>query len=161
MIKINKIAKIYTLPVLLAWFLMTVFVDIIAVPTVFRNVTSVEQAGKVGMTVFTTFNRIELLFGLVGILGAVYIFKLTKRQFPLILATVLFLAVSYNVHFTPQIKFWTEMIHSVKPFDPQMGYFQTQHHFYHTLYRYLDTTKLILLLISLFIWTKINLTEEK
>lgn len=160
--KLKTFGKLFTLPVLVCWFLMSLFVDIIAVPTVFRNVTSVEQAGKVGMTIFSALNRFEILFALIFILGSWKMFNKHGKKAIIVLSLILFVwSLSYNLFFTPQIIFYTKMIHSHAPNDPLMAEFQVQHSFYHHLYRYLDTAKLLMLLISLGLTIRYQIMEEK
>ncbi|MBY0412633.1 MAG: hypothetical protein K2Q18_00635, partial [Bdellovibrionales bacterium] len=61
----KKIGIELVLPIVIAWFLMTVLVDIVTIPTVFRNSTSITDAGKIGMTVFGRFNVFEIVFALI------------------------------------------------------------------------------------------------
>ncbi len=48
------------LPFILCWFFMTVLVDIVAIPTVFRNISNLEEGGRIGMTIFGRFNLFEI-----------------------------------------------------------------------------------------------------
>ena len=159
---VKRFCHVLLLPVILSWFMMTVFVDIIAVPTVFRNVTKVVEAGKVGMTIFSTFNKIEFIFALIVVIGAIKIYNKEKKNFYLVLSLVLFIwSIAYNLYFTPQIIHYTTMIHSTLPGDPAMIDYQSSHAFFHKLYRYLDTTKLIMLLTFLIVLVRNKLSEEK
>lgn len=160
--KVKKFCGILALPIILCWFLMTIFVDIIAVPTVFRNVSNVHEAGKVGMTVFTSLNRMELIFAFIFIGAVIHFHKKLKSNFLLVLSLVLlFWSFSYNLYFTPKIIHYTQLIRSAVPGDPMMIEYQNGHHFFHTLYRYLDTTKLIMLLSVLVVLIKRKWAEEE
>lgn len=44
------------------WFFSTIVVDFFAVPNVFRTVTNLYEAGRVGIKIFARFNILELIF---------------------------------------------------------------------------------------------------
>jgi hypothetical protein len=158
----KRVIKYLSVGLILSWFFMTLFVDILAVPTVFKNVSSVEEAGKVGMTIFTAFNRIEFILAFSLLLMSFYFFKINKKSIYLIIPLFLFLwSISYNLYFTPQIIYFTKMIHSHHSSDPQMAFFQQQHTFYHQLYKKLDSIKLLMLFIFLIISLKKNELEAE
>lgn len=144
----KKISVEMVLPFLLAWFLMTILVDIVTVPTVFRNSSSLVDAGKIGMAVFGRFNSFELIFSLLVLIGAVVNFKVLKNKKWLLFALPLvFWACLYKFYMTPMITSTTYEIHKTEVSDPRYVELQTQHAYYHTLYRYFDSSKLVYLLI--------------
>lgn len=159
---LKKMINLFSLPIIFAWLVFTLFVDILAVPTVFRNVSSIVEAGKVGMTIFTAFNRIELVFAVIFLVYALNRYKKVRTTFLLILSTVLlFWSISYNIYFTPKIIYFAEMVHTLPAGDPMIGIYKNQHMFYHTIYRYLDTAKIIYLITALVILVKSKFAEEK
>ncbi len=160
--RFKKFISIFSLPIIFAWLVFTLFVDILAVPTVFRNVTNIVEAGKVGMTIFTAFNRLEFVFALIFLVYALNQYKKARTTFLLILSTVLlFWSISYNIYFTPKIIYFAEMVHSLPAGDPMIGVYKNQHMFYHVIYRYLDTAKIIYLITALVILVKSKFAEAK
>jgi hypothetical protein len=158
----KKLINIFSLPIIFTWLIFTLFVDILAVPTVFRNVTNIVEAGKVGMTIFTAFNRLEFIFALIFLSFALNKYKKERTTFLLILSTVLlFWSISYNIYFTPKIIYFADMVHSLPAGDPMIGVYKNQHMFYHGIYRYLDTAKIIYLITALVMLVKNKFTEEK
>jgi hypothetical protein len=157
-----KLTTLFSLPVTFAWLVITIFVDAIAVPTVFRNVSKLEEAGKVGMKIFSTFNHLEFLFALVFIMGAIGIYKQSKKQVFLILSLILLVwSVMYNLYFTPQIIHYTELIHKANPMSMEYIKYQEAHAYYHNLYRYLDSTKIFLLLGSVIALSVLAFKKDK
>lgn len=146
MMKTNKL-QILALPIVFCWLMMTIFIDIIAVPGVFRNVSKLEEAGRVGMLVFGSFNKFEAIFAVVLFFGLYSIYQISKKQIYLVMGIVLLIwALMYNLYFTPQIIHFTQLINSVTPASPDYAVYQSQHAHFHTIYRYLDSTKLFMLL---------------
>lgn len=144
----KKISVEIVLPFLLAWFLMTVLVDIVTVPTVFRNSTNIVDAGKIGMIVFGRFNTFELAFSLFILIGALVNFKVLKNKKWIVMATPLvFWACLYKFYMTPMITATTYEIHKTEVSDPRYVELQSQHAYYHTMYKSFDSAKLIYLLV--------------
>lgn len=157
---LKKVFIELTLPLLVSWFLMTVLVDIFTVPAVFRNSSSIVDAGKIGMTVFSRFNIFENAMSLLICVGF-YFSALPRRYF--IFSLFLFIwSLNYTFIMTPAISNITFDIHKTLVTSPQYAILQTDHAFYHNLYRKLDSTKLVSLLIFiiLVIRQKIKVLEE-
>ncbi|MDO9183689.1 MAG: DUF4149 domain-containing protein [Bacteriovorax sp.] len=133
------------LPFILCWFFMSVLVDIVAIPTVFKNISNLQEAGKIGMTVFGRFNCFEIFFGSFILLG---LLSLKEKSKLMISISVLLLLLSffYTFYMTPMIAQTSIKIHQVLVTDPQYELLQKQHNFYHIAYRYFDTVKLLVLL---------------
>ncbi|MFA6235889.1 MAG: hypothetical protein WC635_01070 [Bacteriovorax sp.] len=144
------------LPFLTAWFFMTVLVDIVAIPTVFRNISNLEEAGKIGMTLFGKFNCIEMFFGMCVLLGTVSIKEMPKWlvAFPVLLLSF---SIVYTFYMTPMIARTGIEMHAVAVTDPQYAVFKHQLKIYHDIYRYFDTTKLLMLIIFGIMMTRFNL----
>lgn len=144
---LKRVSVELVLPFILAWFLMTVLVDIVTIPTVFRNSTSITDAGKIGMTVFSRFNSFEIVFGFIVLIGSIVNFKATNNKKWLFIAVPLvILPFVYKFHMTPMITSLTYQIHATAPTDPAYIVLQSDHAAYHTMYRYFDSTKLFVLL---------------
>lgn len=144
------------LPFIVAWFFMTVLVDIVAVPTVFRNISNLEEGGKIGMTIFGAFNRIEIFLGLTIFLGTLSLKEKSKLMI-FIAALLLAFSLFYTFFMTPMIANTSIQIHLTAVTDPQYEVLKKQHHTYHELYRYFDTTKLLILLLFAGLAIRFNL----
>lgn len=143
----KKVRLELVLPVVFAWFFMSVLVDIITIPTVFRNSSSIVDAGKIGMTVFGRFNIFEIIFALVVISGAWVKYRDLKHKIWMFLAIPLVaLSLIYKFYMTPMITNTTYEIHQTQTSDPQYAVLQEKHAFYHNSYRKLEYVKLLLLL---------------
>lgn len=144
------------LPFIVAWFFMTALVDIVAVPTVFRNISNLEEGGKIGMSIFGTFNRLEIFLGIIVLLGT---FSMKEKSKLMISVAVMLLGFSlfYTFFMTPMIANTSIQIHLTAVTDPQYEILKKQHHTYHELYRYFDTTKLLILLTFAGLVTRFNL----
>lgn len=145
---LKKISVEMVLPFLLAWFLMTVLVDIVTIPTVFRNSSSITDAGKIGMTVFGRFNAFEIVFSVIVLIGSIVNYKVLKnKKWIFFAAPLVVLACVYKFYMTPMITNTTYEIHKTIVSDPRYAELQSQHAHYHNMYRYFDSSKLIFLLV--------------
>lgn len=146
------------LPFIVAWFFMTILVDIIAIPTVFKNISNLEEGGKIGMTLFGKFNRFEIFMGVVVLIGTLLMRE--KSRLMISLAFVLLgFSIFYTFFMTPMIANTSIQIHLVSITDPQYEILKKQHHTYHELYRYFDTTKLLILLLFAGLATRFNIKQ--
>lgn len=146
--KLKMISIEMVLPNIYAWFFMTVLVDIVTIPTVFRNSSSIIDAGKIGMTVFGRFNIFEIVFAFLVLFGSYFNFKIHKNKKWLYFAVpLLILSFVYKFYMTPMISNTTFEIHKTNALDPMFAVLQSRHAQYHNLYRTFDSTKLIVLLI--------------
>lgn len=160
----KKIMIEMVLPFITAWFLMTVLVDIITIPTVFRNSSNITDAGKIGMTVFSRFNSIEVFFGAAVLIGSFANLKVHDNKKWLFIAIPMFvLPFIYKFHMTPMITSLTYQIHATDVADPAYAVLQSEHASYHTMYRYFDSAKLFVLLgfFIMVLMDKIKMTKEK
>lgn len=148
------------LPFICCWFFMSVLVDIIAIPTVFKYISNMEEAGKIGMTVFHRFNCFEIFFGVFILLGLFS--KSQKLKFLISIASFLFLlSLFYTFYMTPMITEASISLHSVAATDPAYEMIRSEHTTYHNLYRYFDTTKLFVLLFFAGMMIRLNIKEGK
>jgi hypothetical protein len=145
-----KIIKVFLvemiLPLLTAWFFMTVLVDIVAIPTVFKNISNMQEGAKIGMTLFGKFNCIEIFLGLSILLGSFLMKEKSKVMITLALILLAF-SIIYTFFMTPMIANNSIQLHLVLATDPHYEILQKEHRTFHELYRTLDTIKLVLLLI--------------
>ncbi|MBT3586663.1 MAG: DUF4149 domain-containing protein [Halobacteriovoraceae bacterium] len=137
-----------------SWFSMTCLIDFLAVPLLFRNVPDAEIAGKIGMKIFSTFNSLELGFGMASL---ILVYLMTKGRikhrgtiitlFALALSTLI--SVAYIIKITPAVGEYANQMHQHVEESKEYKSAEEIHQFYHHLYVKLDAAKLILLLIVL------------
>lgn len=143
--RVKSFMVLMILPFLTAWFFMTVLVDIVAIPTVFKNISNMQEAAKIGMTLFGKFNYLEMFLGMAILMGTSLMKKKSKIMIVLA-ALLLFFSIIYTFFMTPMIAHNSIQLHLIAATDLQYEILQKEHRFYHELYRILDTIKLILLL---------------
>ncbi len=158
---LKKVTLLYTLPIFFTWFIATIFVDIIAVPNVFRNVSSVVEAGKVGLAVFSNFNKFELFFGILACLGLYFETNMSKAVKAILIAFFIIWPLLYIFKMTPEISAAALQMNSVLKTDPLYIGYKEHHSYYHSLYRTLDSIKILVLLFSLIYISIIKLKEQK
>ncbi len=135
------------------WLGITVFVDFVAVPTLFSNVSSRYEAGRVGMILFTTFNKIEVTLSLL-LLGFAFLFwerVLWKKTVFGLLGLLVILAMSYTFYLSPKIVELTEKMQTVVPESRAYQLWDKDHQFFHRTYIKLDSLKLLLLLVLMIV----------
>jgi len=155
---IKKIIQENVLPLILCWLLMSLFVDIFTIPTVFRNSENKEIAGKIGMIIFGRFNFFEMFFSSLILIASFLRFPSRKIfYFALPLFT---LSLLYNFYMTPMIANLGQAMHSVAASDPQFAIIQSEHTKFHNLYRQFEMAKILGLLV-LFILVLIEKVRPK
>ena len=144
------------LPFILCWFFMSLLVDVVAIPTVFKNISNLEEGGRIGMIVFGRFNCFEIFFGVCILLG---VLSFKEKSKLMIGAAILLLSLSlfYTFLMTPLIADTSIKIHHILASDPQYEILQKQHNYYHALYRSFDSAKLIGLLVFAVTITRFNI----
>lgn len=147
------------LPFILCWFFMSVLVDIVAIPTVFRNISNLEEGGRIGMTIFGRFNLFEIFFGFFILLGVLSHQKKSKLMITLSVGFLL-LSIFYTLFMTPMIAETSIKIHQIAVTDPQFEILKKQHNYYHGLYRSFDSAKLLLLLFFAGIVMRFNIKKN-
>lgn len=152
--KLTKRLFIYLVPIVLgAWIVLTVAVDFIAIPTVFRTLQDINLGGSVGIELFPKVNKVEMILASLLLIGILYKQKVKEKMFDrfiLIQSFFLFLlSFAYSFFLSPEIKRLTLLIQS-KSFDVNaLADLQIQHSFYHHLYIKLEGVKLIFLLMMM------------
>ncbi len=154
------------LAVSMSWFFATIFIDFIAAPNIFRNVSSLKEAGTLGGIIFTSFNVIELILAcFLIILALLYRNKSIASKIVKVLSlATLILAVIYTFKLSPGIKEANISKSNYIETDEEYQIFDEQLRSYHKTYVRLDSFKLIALLtmcgISLTHLSKLNTKEE-
>lgn len=148
------------LPFILTWFFASAFVDIVAVPSVFKFTSNLQEAGKIGMTVFGRFNKIEIFFALM-ILAGILSQEKKSKLYMTVSVFLLGLAIFYNVVMTPAIANAAVKMHSVNVLDPLYQVYRNEHAKYHNLYRYFDSSKLIVLLVFAGLNLRLNMKQKR
>lgn len=144
------------LPFIVAWFFMTALVDLVAIPSVFKNISNMQEGGKIGMTVFGKFNRLEIFLAVLILLGT-FSMKLKSKLMISIAVVLLVFSLFYTFFMTPMIANTSTQIHLVAVTDPIYEILIKQKRTYHEFYRYLDTTKLLILLFFAALVTRLNI----
>lgn len=133
----------------LAWFFATVFIDFIAVPNVFRTVSSLKEAGTLGGIIFTSFNIIEMIFAvLIIVLSTLYKKKGSKATIVLkiLAASTFVLAIVYTTTLSPGIRDTNIAKSNYTHTDEEYQVLEEKLRTYHSLYVKLDSYKLLALL---------------
>lgn len=148
------------LPFLFCWFFMTVLVDIIAIPTVFRNISNLEEGGRIGMTIFGRFNIFENIFGILVLLG-VLSHERKSKLFVGLATSLLILSFVYTFYMTPMIGGLSLKIHQVAVTDPMYEILKKEHGAYHVMYRNFDSIKLFALIFFSVAILRFNLKTNR
>ncbi len=156
--KKQQLYLLWTLCLAFAWFTATVFIDFFAVPEVFRQVSSRNEAAALGIAIFTKFNYIELIVSILMIItSGLLLFKEKISKALLILSALLIIFPgAYAFKLSPEIKKYN----GLKVEDPYSEQIQTQLDFYHHIYVKADSAKLLLLL-GVVIYTNILLIRKE
>jgi hypothetical protein len=143
------------------WFALTCFVDFIAVPTVFREISSRAEAGNIGMILFALINKVEFIFALSLIICAYFFKELIKRKkiFVVTLTSLLILVGVYNLYMTPQVVEQTMLMRDLEENSVSYKQAEERHQFFHSLYRKTDGVKILVLLTLMIVG--IAKTDEK
>lgn len=158
--------KLLLLVISSLWMGMTMSVDFVAVPLVFQTLTSLQEAGRLGIAVFLKFNSIEIFLSMVLFITSILEFLKNKNgRWPMtwVLFSILLtsLAVLYAFYLSPRIAFLgTEMHQFPLESEPYLAIYK-EHQFFHKLYVKLDSLKLLLLLTMIVsCWRKISREGE-
>lgn len=133
------------------WLGLTCFLDFFAVPTVFRNVSSRQEAGTLGMIFFHTLNKLEIIFSLV-LAGCAWSFRNSikwKKTFWTTITGLFLLTLVYTFHMSPVIVETNKKKWELSEEDSQYQVLEETHQFYHGLFRKTDSAKILALLILL------------
>lgn len=149
-----------TLPFILSWFFMSVLIDIIAIPTVFKNISNLQEAAKIGMTVFHRFNYFEIFFGVCVLVGVI-LRPIKTKWMVLLSVALLIVSFIFTFYMTPMIANNSIKMHQVLVTDPMYQVLRDEHNKYHTLYRYFEMAKLFALLFFAGIMIRLNILNKE
>lgn len=133
----------------LAWFFATAFIDFIAAPNIFRNVSSLKEAGTLGGIIFTSFNIIEMIFAIALIFFTILYKKKGSKATMLLkvlAASTLVLAIVYTTTLSPGIRDTNIAKSNYTHTDEEYQVLEEKLRTYHNLYVKLDSYKLLALL---------------
>jgi hypothetical protein len=138
------------------WLGASLAVDIIAIPSVFRTLNDVAQAGKVGMVVFSRFNKLEVIVSLLAtiffVIGVKNFWPLAKWKFHFLLTShfiLIGISVMFCFFWTPAIIQYSQQMFELSTTDPLHAQALLQHRFYHKAYVRVEGIKIIIILVSL------------
>ncbi len=127
--------------VLASWFSMTCLLDFLVVPLVFRNIQNFFEAGKLGIKLFSSFNYVEVIFSLILLIALIK--KGNWKKYVLAFMLLGF-SLFYLLYLTPNIIEWAANWEAHKPSSS----------FHHQLYRNLETFKIAVLALFIFLINK-------
>ena len=130
------------------WIGMTCLIDFVAVPAVFRNVSSRQEAGTLGMIIFNTFNYVEVVFAVL-FASCAFLFKekiKLKKTYGFLCTFLILLSLTYAFYMSPRI---TEVNRAKWNLQEGTGEYQVlnqEHQFLHSTFRKTDSVKILILL---------------
>lgn len=130
------------------WLAPSLLIDFVAAPAIFRNVSSLQEAGILGMVIFKSFNSLELLLSLIIlIIGVLLVMesKLKKAWLGFFILLVCF-AAFFRFHVSPTIVDINQKRWELPESSDEYKGLTNSHNFYHSLYVKTEGTKVILLL---------------
>lgn len=137
---------------IVAWFATSCLIDFVAVPTVFRTVSKLAEAGAVGMTIFSKYNVVEVVCGLIILiysLKSVMLKGIGRKVFALCSVVVFGIALAYQFHVSPSIIKINNERAKYEMEEEQYKELTITHNFYHKLYVRMDSVKVSLLLVMM------------
>jgi hypothetical protein len=145
------------------WLGLTIAVDFVAVPLVFRTISHLNEAGSLGIAVFSRLNDFEILIGVAALVLAIIFARKSGVRGKILLAMSVVLtglAFTYSFWLSPTISQLTEKMHIEVLESAAYLAIQQEHRFYHDLYIKLDTVKILILALGLFISSSASKREK-
>lgn len=133
------------------WLGLTCFLDFYAVPTIFKTLTSRQDAGNLGMVLFYTFNKVEVLLAL-GLGVCAWFFKNDiswKKTFWTSITALFLLTLIYTFHMSPVIIESNKLKYQMEEGTPEYQALDQRHNQYHSLFRKTDGAKILILFLLL------------
>ncbi|MFT6070194.1 MAG: uncharacterized membrane protein YozB (DUF420 family) [Bacteriovoracaceae bacterium] len=130
------------------WLAPSVLIDFVAAPAIFRNVSSLQEAGTLGMVIFKSFNSLELGLSLIILLiGALLVNeKKLKKAWLGFFVLMVFFAAFFRFHVSPTIVEVNTQRWELSEESEEYKSLLSTHNFYHGLYVKMEGTKVIFLL---------------
>lgn len=152
----KKYAQFLLPAFIFSWIILTVAVDFIAIPTVFRTLKDPNLGGAIGINLFPKVNWVEIILA-VSLCSAIFFSVNIKQRIldrlALIVGIFLFLlTVLYLAYLSPEIKRLTLEIANNKGNLTLLPTLNIEHQFFHHLYIKLESVKLFLL-FGLMAWS--------
>ncbi len=143
----NKAFKL-SLIILGMWLGMTCLIDFVAVPAAFRNISSRQEAGTLGMILFSTFNYMEVIFALIFSTCTFFYRDRIKCKKSYIGACtfLVLLSLTYVLYMTPQISEINEKKWDLSETSEEYKVLEKEHQFLHSTFRKTDTVKILVLI---------------
>lgn len=149
----KKYAHFFLPAFLLSWIVLTVAVDFIAVPTVFRTLKDVNLGGAIGIELFPKVNVVEVILSLGLLFCLYYSMNIKVRLFDRFIMVMgfflVFLSLFYLTFLSPEIKTLTLEMARAKGDYSLLPQLSIQHRFFHNLYIKLEGIKFVILVILL------------
>ncbi len=146
---------IYTF--IFAWLLLSLTVDTMVIPTVFRTLKNPELGGLIGIKIFPMINTLEVILGGFFFLGLIPRLniktQINHRVLLVISLIVVKFAFLFRFYLSPSIRDLTLKLHSMKSAgetqieNAEYLMLKTEHSSFHHLYVNLEKIKVFLLLI--------------
>jgi hypothetical protein len=130
------------------WLAPSVLIDFVAAPAIFRNVSSLQEAGILGMVIFKSFNTVELILSLIIlVIGSLLVMesKLKKAWLGFFILLVFF-AGFFRFYVSPTIVDINRKRWELPESSEEYKSLTNSHNFYHNLYVKMEGTKVIILL---------------
>lgn len=155
--KSRRIIFSILIAVLTSWLALTCVIDFLVIPEVFAKVENFFKAGLLGASLFQKLNCVEVFFAIILlVLTGLDIKKSSRRRihflFSLILSSIAFFYAFFLTNkITSLTKTWIYLDSINKHGNKYIPDIQQAHQFYHELYIGIDSIKIVLLLITLFL----------
>jgi len=114
-------------------------------------ISSRQEAGSLGMIIFHTFNKLEIVFSII-LLACGFQFRewvVFKKSFFSALGSLFVLTLVYTFHMSPTIIESNKLKYELEESDPQYKVLDETHQRYHKLFRATDSVKILILFIIL------------
>jgi hypothetical protein len=139
------------------WWGWTVLVDMFVVRTIFSTIDDFFAAGDLGMSIFTQLNNLELVIGSVMIVVLVFESKSNNKILDFFILSLIcwMMIIFYFSYLTPKLielsTLWKQSHLLGISNAGSIKDIQQEHQFYHRLYMKLDSLKLFILTVLLFL----------
>lgn len=130
------------------WIGMTCLIDFVAVPAVFRNVSSRQEAGTLGMIIFNTFNYVEVVFAVL-FASCTFLFKekiKLKKTYGFLCTFLILLSLTYAFYMSPRITEVNRVKWNLQEGTREYQVLNQEHQFLHSTFRKTDSVKILILL---------------
>lgn len=155
--------QLFFLMVLTSWLSTTLAIDFMAVPTVFKGLPDVYLAGNVGIQLFSKYNLIEIIMGILCIgLGFLTLRSYEAKALMAVSIALLGLAIVYKFYLSPQIAHFAGLMEGAT--DKGSDIFvkaAEKHSFFHGLYIKLDSGKIALLIVNIVLIFRLKRQDAK